>query len=63
MGHNGGSEGDRTLYLLLARQALYQVSYAPISGGFICGNRHPLAWVLSLHTDFSYVNIIGSIHS
>ena len=31
-GKNGtnGTEGIRTLYLLLARQALYQLSYAPI---------------------------------
>ncbi len=29
----GGGEGDRTLYLLHAMQALYQLSYAP-NGGF-----------------------------
>ena len=31
----GGSEGLRSLYLLLARQALYQLSYTPIKCGWI----------------------------
>ena len=34
-----GNGGNRTLDLLLARQALYQLSYAPIKGGCIQSRR------------------------
>ena len=27
---NGGDDGNRTNYLLLAKQALYQLSYVPV---------------------------------
>ncbi len=32
---NGGAEEARTLYLLLAKQALFQVSYSPMSKAYI----------------------------
>ena len=40
--HIGGDEGDRTSDLLTASQALSQLSYAPVTGGYYRG-RSPLA--------------------
>ena len=36
-GRNGGAERDRTDDLLLARQALSQLSYSPMFGYFMVG--------------------------
>ena len=35
--HDGGDEGDRTPDLLTASQALSQLSYAPVTGGYYRG--------------------------
>ena len=55
--HNGGDEGDRTPDLLTARQALSQLSYAPVTSRYYRGmfaGMQGLFWVVALPYGFSW---------
>ena len=55
----GGAEGIRTHDILLAKQALYQLSYGPVSFGETCGSfgkqaaqYHAIVWLATLAGDW-----------